>query len=163
MDKIVLSDASPIIILSQVNGLIWLKHLFGKVLIPKPVYREIITGQGKSGEEEIKTAISLGFLSILKEDWKDPIFPYLDEGEASCIRAGVHLRSPCLILMDDKEGRETAREYGLNVTGIAAVIGTAKQKKLIPSASAVFDSLLKKNFRISAEVIRTVLEQAGER
>lgn len=48
------------------------------------------------------------------------------------------------------------------MAGTAAVIGMAKSKGLIPSARQVFETLHRSDFRISAEVIRTVLSRAGE-
>jgi predicted nucleic acid-binding protein len=50
----------------------------------------------------------------------------------------------------------------LRVAGKAAVIGMAKARGLIPSAKAVFETLHDSDFRISPEVIRTVLSRVGE-
>ena len=59
-------------------------------------------------------------------------------------------------------GRAVAAEHGLMVAGTAAVIGMAKSRGLIVSARAVFSRLHASDFRISAQVIETVLERAGE-
>ena len=67
-----------------------------------------------------------------------------------------------LLLMDERAGRATAMEYGLQVAGTAAVIGMARQRGLIPSARAVFAKLHASDFRISVAVIATVLERFGE-
>jgi predicted nucleic acid-binding protein len=69
---------------------------------------------------------------------------------------------PSLILMDERAGRAVAGEYGIQVAGTAAVIGQAKQRGLIPSARAVFEELLRGDFRLSREVIQTVFAKVGE-
>ena len=163
MARIVLIDASPLIVLSRINGLHWIKVIFGPVHLPLAVRKEVITGKDKEGEPVIRAAIDSKLLVVLRRDWKLPQFPFLGEGEAACIRAAVNLRQPTLLLMDDKAGRTTAVEFGLKVAGTAAVIAMAKRKNLIPSATDVFERLLQTGFRLSAEVIRTALEAAGER
>lgn len=163
MAGIVLTDASPLIVLSRIDGLHWMKALFGPVHVPLAVRKEVLTGKGKAGEPVIRAAIERKALVVLRRDWKLPLFPFLGEGEAACIRAAVNLRQPSLLLMDDKAGRTTAIECGFKVAGTAAVIAMAKRKNLIPSASAIFERLLQMDFRLSAEVIRAALEAAGER
>jgi predicted nucleic acid-binding protein len=46
--------------------------------------------------------------------------------------------------------------------GRTAVIGMTKTKGLMPSARGSFETLHRSDFRISAEVIRTVLARVGE-
>jgi len=165
MAGIVLTDASPLIVLSRIDGLHWLKSIFGEVVVPVAVRKEVLTGKDKAGEPVIRAAIDRKALIVLRRDWKLPQFPFLGEGEAACIRAAVNLRpsGPRLLLMDDRAGRTTAMECGFKVAGTAAVIAMAKRKKLIPSAAAVFERLLQMDFRLPAEVIRAALEAAGER
>ncbi len=163
MAKLVLSDASPLIILARVDGLTWLHVLFGKVLLPRWVHSEVITGDHKPGEAVIQQALDRGWLEVLDRDWPSPVLPMLGEGEAACIRAALNLQQPCLILMDERAGREVAKEQGIAVTGVAGIIGMAKNRGLIVSATDVFEQLLQENFRLSAEVIRAVLVATGER
>ena len=64
-------------------------------------------------------------------------------------------------LMDERAGRAVAKEKGIIVIGTAALIGEAKKRGLIPSARQTFEVLHQSDFRISANVIRTVLERVG--
>lgn len=159
---IVLCDASPLIVLSRVGGMHWLREIFGSVHVPLAVRKEVLTGKDSVGETLIRAAIMNKSLVVLRRDWKLPQFPLLGEGEAACIRAAVNLHQPSLLLIDDRAGRATAMEQGFKVTGTAAIIAMAKRKKLIPSAAAVFEQLLQMDFRLSAEVIRAALVAAGE-
>ena len=163
MAGIVLTDASPLIVLSRIDGLHWLKAIFGEATVPLAVRKEVLTGKDKAGEAVIRAAIAGKSLVVLRKDWKLQQFPFLGEGEAACIRAALNLRQPSLLLMDDRAGRTTAMECGLKVAGTAAIIAMAKRQKLIPSAADVFERLLQMDFRLSAEVIRAALVAAGER
>jgi predicted nucleic acid-binding protein len=160
--RLVLSDASPLIGLSNVDGLPWLPALFGKVWIPTEVHDEVLSGHVSRGEAAIRSAIKHKWLAIWKGVPADAELPHLDEGESACIRIALKHRGDALLLIDERAGRAVAQEHGIRVAGTAAVIGMAKQRGLIPSAKVVFARLHASDFRISAEVIRTVLAHVGE-
>jgi predicted nucleic acid-binding protein len=160
--RLVLIDASPLIGLSIAGGLPWLRDLFGVVWIPEEVRREGLSGQVDRGESDIREALAAGWLRVWSEPIADPGLGDLDEGEAACIGIGMAHPGDVLVLMDERAGRTVAAERGLRVAGTAAVIGLAKTRGLIPSARRVFDVLHQSDFRISAEVIQTVLAKVGE-
>jgi len=163
MARLVLTDASPLIGLARVEGLTWLKTLFGTVWMPDEVRREVLSGLGAGDEQAIRAAEAAGFLCV----WGSvapakPDLPDLDEGESACIRIALAQGGDALILMDERAGRAVAHEQGLRVAGTAAVVGMAKSRGLIPSAKAVFSRLHDSDFRISAAVIETILRRVGE-
>lgn len=162
MAQVVIADASPIIILSQIGGLDWLAAFFGQVWLTTVVRDEILPEGDKPGVEAIRAAMDAGVLVILDRDWPGPVSPELDEGEASCIRAALNLPENCLLLMDERLGRVYAQENGLQVVGVAGLVGMARLRGLIPSAAAVFERLLQTDFRISPDIIRGVLRKVGE-
>ena len=148
--------------LVRVDGLGWLKELFGQVSVPQEVWREVIEPDGVTGQDALHEAERSGVLKI----WPSPApitttLPDLDDGELACIRIGLGLSGPVLLLMDERAGRAFALEQGLQVAGTAAVIDMAKKKGFIPSAKAVFATLHASAFRISPVVITTVLAKAG--
>ena len=162
MARLVLTDASPLIGLARVDGLSWLGTLFGMVWMPPEVRREVLPNRGLPDEAVILAAESAGWL---KETGPAPggfALPDLDEGEAACIRIALASPEPRLLLMDERAGRAIAMEHGLAVTGTAAIIGMAKTLGLIRSARDVFVRLHGSDFRISAQVIETVLLRVGE-
>jgi len=162
MARLVLSDASPLIGLAIVDGLSWLQPLFGEVWVPTEVRQEVLSGRVERGEAAIRSALQAGWL----REWASPVpeseLPDLDEGEAACIRIGLANPGSALLLIDERAGRAVAIEHGLRVAGTAAVIGMARQRGLIVAARPVFDTLHRSDFRISAEVIHTVLARLGE-
>lgn len=162
MAGFVLTDASPLIGLAYVDGLPWLHGLFGTVWMPREVRAEVVSNRGFAGEEAILKAEAVGWLALCDPAPAVPDLPDLDEGETACIRIALAQPRPALILMDERAGRAVAQEQGLRVAGTAAIIGLAKTHGLVPSARAVFDRLHNSDFRISAEVIVTVLRRVGE-
>ncbi len=166
MGRFVLSDATPLICLAQVDGLPWLRTLFGSVHLTPEVRDEILTGLGKPGEGDLARAVKRRLLRVHSEwDWADPQFPSLGKGEASSIRAAINLLKlghDCLLLLDDLEARRTALAAAVAVSGTAAIVGAAKQAGLIPSARAVFDQLRERGFRISDAVVQGILEGVAE-
>ncbi|MEO5344032.1 MAG: DUF3368 domain-containing protein [Gammaproteobacteria bacterium SHHR-1] len=166
----VLSDASPLIGLARVDGLPWLKDLFGEVWVPQEVWRELLPGRGLPDEPLLLCAHERGILRLCDAAPVEPpgacidagLDAGLDEGETACIRHALADGKGSLLLMDERAGRAIAIEQGLQVVGTAAVIGMARQRGLIPSAKAVFARLHASDFRISAAVISTILRRVGE-
>ena len=162
MAGVVISDASPLIGLARVNGIGWLKELFGEVLIPKVVADEVITGGFPAEEARITAALEAGWLQIAGPIPAGPDLPDLDEGEAASIRLALAHPGPALLLIDERSGRAVAQGLGLSIAGTAAVIGMARARHLIPSARAVLSQLHDSDFRIAPAVIHAVLRRCGE-
>jgi predicted nucleic acid-binding protein len=159
---LVLSDASPLIGLSIVSGLPWLQSLFGQVWMPAEVQAEVLSGQVPRGEADLRAALAAGWLQTWTGQRANAELPSLDEGESACIRIALAHPAATLLLIDERAGRAVAAEHGIKIAGTAAVIGLARQRGLISSAKQVFGTLHDSDFRISAEVIRTVLARVGE-
>ena len=162
MARIVVVDASPLIGLSIVSGLSWLSRLFGEIWIPEEVRHEVLSGNVSRGESEIRSAIEEGWLKVWPESVTLDRAINLDEGEQACIQIALNHHNDALLIMDERAGRAYAREKGIQIAGTAAIIGMAKKDGLIPSAREVFTVLHASDFRISATVIRTILNRAGE-
>lgn len=164
MAGLVLTDASPIIGLARVGGLSWLPQLFGKVWVPIEVHTEVIREPNAPDVGAITAALAQGFLHVWPAPSGEKVeLPDLDEGESACIRIALSQSKPALVLIDERAGRSVAQKLGLRIAGTAAVIGLAKARGLIPSARDAFKRLHASDFRISKEVIDTVLHRTGER
>lgn len=158
MARLVLTDVSPLVGLERVEGLGWLRSLFGTVEMTRSVYREVAGERGP--EAGIAAAIDEGWLVARRHDPEGPARPpHLGTGEWSTILAARESRGPCLAVIDDRLARREARAAGIHLAGTAAIIGMARARGLIPSAREVFERLLRSDFRISRGVIRGVLER----
>jgi len=132
------------------------------VWIPEAVRNEVLPKRDAQGKQAIESALNAGWV----QPWQEPFEPLtdidLDEGESACISIALGLSEPALLIMDERAGRAVAKEKGIAVIGTAALIGEAKKRGLIPSAREAFEVLHQSDFRISANVIRTVLARVGE-
>jgi predicted nucleic acid-binding protein len=106
-------NASPLIGLAQIDGLAWLRRLYGRASMTPTVRAEVLTGLGRPGEAEVSAAIRRRQLSILRRDPEGPPFPALDDGEASTVRAALAHGPRALVILDELSARKTARRLGL--------------------------------------------------
>ena len=160
--SIVLSDASPLIALALIDRLDLLRSLFGQVSITEVVKAEVLADGSKPGEAAIAEAIKSNWIRVIPDEWPEPQFPALDEGEAGTLRAAVNVGVPCLVLIDERAGRAVAAELGIAIAGTVGLIVQAKMRGLIPSARALFANMLEQDFRIRPELIRAALAQTQE-
>ena len=161
---IVLADASPLIALAVAEQLSLLKALFQKVKTTAVVLGEVAPGaeQPLPGEIEILQAVRAKWLTPLDRDWDEPTFSFLDAGEESILRAASNLRAPCLLLIDDLPARAAAKNLRFAVTGTAGILVRAKRHGLLPAVRPVLETLHARGFRLSTELIKAILFEAGE-
>ena len=161
---IVLADASPLIALSVAGQLYLLKALFEKVKTTAIVLAEVAPSveHPLPGETEILQAARAKWLTPLNCEWDEPTFSFLDAGEESILCAASNLRAPCLLLIDDLPARAAAKNLGFAVTGTAGILVRAKRQGLLPAVRPVLETLHVRCFRLSTELIKAILAEAGE-
>lgn len=84
-DQKVIVDASPLIGLALVDGLIWLPQLFGQVFVPESVKQEVLPGKSAPGEQALAQAFDSGWLTVWPEIIISCLDIDLDAGETDCI------------------------------------------------------------------------------
>ena len=159
-DTFVAADASPLIGLAAAGAFDLLRRLFGRITVTTVVRDEVTAGVHLPGAHETTKAIADGWIDVVRGPQDLTAFAGLDPGEASTIALAHSGR--CLVLIDDPFGRTYAQARGVAVTGLAGVLLAAKRAGFVPRVGPFFDRLQESNFRLSRELVRTVLEQAGE-
>jgi len=168
MAEIVLADTSPVIYLARIEGLPWLKEIFGYIAVTSVVRRELLPPADLPEKSAIEAAIVDGTLREIADEWALPIYSGLGEGEDSTIRVAVNLSRRghyCHVLVDDKQARKVLQALAsekLDFAGTAAVVARAKRLGLVDSVAAELDKLRQAGFRLSDEVARSVLESVDE-
>jgi predicted nucleic acid-binding protein len=167
MTRFAVSDASPLIGLALIDGLQWLPKLFGNVWVTEAVEAEVLPARQANGKKEIVDAFEAGWLKRyagpIIERKNTTLFDELDRGERDSILLGLmQPKNSVILLIDERLGRAVASEAGLRIIGTAGLIGAAKRRGFIRAARPVFAQLHASDFRISAEVIKSVLSAVGE-
>jgi uncharacterized protein len=152
---IVVSDTSPITSLIHVGALSILEKLYGSVLIPVAVERELRQSH----------SVLPDFLMVREarnRQGVDSLQSELDAGEAEAIVAAKEVNAD-LLLMDEKIGRFVAQREGLPVIGLMGILIEAKRARLITSVRTMVAALeAEAGFRVSEMVKNEVFAAAGE-
>ncbi len=123
-------NSSPVINLTAaLGGLELLGNLYGKVIVPAEVMREIEDGADKDKAADLlrKTRCAdIRTQLVLSAPW---MFRGLDAGEASVIQTALQ-EGVKTVVLDDWKGRRVARVAGLEVIGSIGVLVQAKVRRL---------------------------------
>lgn len=151
MRRIIISDASCIILFEKIGQLQLLNQLFGEIVITPEISNEF--GRDLPDWVLIDSPRNKTYQTILEAS--------LDKGEASAIALAIE-QADSLLILDDLKGRKYATELGLKITGAFGLIIEAKNSGLIDKVKPILESIKNTNFRLSAELEEKVLKMAGE-
>jgi predicted nucleic acid-binding protein len=156
---IVVSDTSPLTYLHQIGRFSLLTSLYGEVVIPPAVEREL--KQAGSIHEGLDWSV-LRVIAPRSTDMVASLGAALDLGESEAIVVASEIHAD-LLLIDEANGREIARKMGIRLTGLLGLLLESKSRGFLPTLAAELDRLQQvTSFRIRLEVRREVLRLAGE-
>ncbi len=159
----VVSNTSPILNLAIVGQLGLLKMQFSQILVPLEVVAELKPDEQRPGSVAIQQALDSGWIQ------SQPLSPqslpsftllrqHLDLGESAAIALALEIQAK-MILLDEREGRKTAKSLGLNITGLLGVLLKARATGTIPALKPIVDDLMSlAGFRISPALLERILE-----
>ncbi|MBI3416446.1 MAG: DUF3368 domain-containing protein [Verrucomicrobia bacterium] len=152
---IVVSDTSCISNLLTIGHSHLLAELFGEVIVPPAVERELRRFHPVFPDFlKPVSPRSASMLSRLRQE--------IDAGEAEAICVACELKADRL-LIDEKLGRAVALREGLAIIGVVGVLVTAKQKALVPAIGPLLSRLENEaGFRLGARVKAAALQAVGE-
>lgn len=151
MHKIIISDTSCFIILSNIGELHLLQKLYSKITTTI----EIATEFGEPLPEWVE------ILSVKSKDTQRLLEMQIDKGESSAIALALEI-SDSLLILDDIKARKVATQLGLSITGTLGIIIKAKLEGIIPSVIPILNKIKQTDFRLSNEVELQVLKAAME-
>lgn len=158
--KIVIVDASTLIGLLRIKQLSLLEKLFGKIIIPKGVYDEVVVEQ-KEGSNIFKESTYFIIKDVEDRVSRDFLMSSFGKGEAEVLTLAKENNAD-LILLDEKKARKTARRAGFKVMGILGILVMSKNNGFIPSVKPFIEELNRQRFRLSEKVIKKTLKEARE-
>ena len=130
---IVIADTTPIISLLKIKRLDILHHLFGEVIIPQAVYKELT-----SNADHIEEAFAIQNADYLKISEPLPtdlvrLFRKstgLDLGESEALIMSEQNNAD-ILLMDEMKGRKIAKLMNINIMGTIGVLIKSYQMELM--------------------------------
>ncbi|WP_292796279.1 DUF3368 domain-containing protein [Nostoc sp. NMS7] len=123
---IIVSDTSPINNLAAINHLHLLQQLYGTVLIPEAVYRELTDPNfSVAGAIEVQTFIWIQTRPVEDRILVEALSNELDIGEAEAIALALEMKAD-QVLIDERRGRMIAARLNLAYTGILGILVEAK-------------------------------------
>lgn len=151
MHKIIISDTSCLIVLSNIGELELLKKVYGNTFTTTDVAEEF--GEDLPSWIEIRQVKDFDKQRLLEI--------HLDKGESSAMALALETENSTVIL-DDYKARQIADKLGIIYTGTIGVIVKAKIKGIIPAVRPILEKMKEVNFHISPELEKMVLLQADE-
>ena len=152
MHKIIISDTSCLIALSNINLLNILKDMYQEIIITKEVHEEF----GKKLPNWI-------IVSEVKDKQKQfEIEKNLDKGEASSIALALEIKDSTLII-DEIKGRKIAKSFKIDIIGTIGVLLLANNKGLIKDVLGIILKLVNRGFRISDNLLDRLIDNYGKK
>lgn len=160
----IVSNASPLIGLVRPGKLELLHQVYGELIIPPAVWREVvIEGAGQPGADQVQAAIWIVTQTATNRQLVQALQQELDAGEAEAIALALEISADTL-LMDEHLGRETASHLGLRCVGLVGVLIAAKRQGRIQTIKPHLDALRHiAGFRISNTLYARVLRGKTKR
>ncbi|MBR6154267.1 MAG: DUF3368 domain-containing protein [Treponema sp.] len=157
----IISDTTPIISLIKINRIDLLEKLFGEVLIPEAVFKELITNTVFENEARIvksSTFLKIQAVQNIKALKILQAASGLDDGESEAIILADELKSDVLII-DERKGRKVAQNLGIPITGTIGILIQAHDEKMLSSEEIkmYLEQLKNSNIRLSENLIQEAL------
>jgi predicted nucleic acid-binding protein len=152
----VVSNTSPLNYLVLINLQDILPTLFGQVLIPEAVRHEL---RSPVAPQPVKEFLDTwpGWLDCRAVSRVPADLQQLDPGEQEAIALAQALGAS-LILLDDRKGRQAARNLGLTVSGTLGVLDLAARRGLADLTDAL-KRLERTSFRATPRLLRNIQQK----
>lgn len=161
MPEITIVNTSPLFYLHRLGLLELLNKLYGHITVPGAVRKELEEGHIQ-GEDvpQLSTFTWIEITSVSMPRYLRLIAD-LGPGESEVLALAMNHPS-ALVILDDKLARRIAEMQGLRLTGTAGVLLRAKREGLVPALKPVIEKLLYLGFRLKPDLVKAILELAGE-
>lgn len=155
--EMVVSDASPLILLARVGRLDLLRAISSDVLAPPAVWAEATREPLAPGASVVAAAT---WIRILAPTRPLPSNGTLGAGEREAI--ALAREHGAILVVDDAAARRRARVEGLRLTGTLGVLVLARRTGHLHAVAPILETMQAQGFRISADLIARTLHRCGE-
>jgi predicted nucleic acid-binding protein len=156
---IVVSDTSPVCYLVLIDGIDLLQKLYGRVIIPQAVYKEL-TAVGSPVKVQAWIAQHPKWIDVQSVVGEPDVeLSQLDAGECAAIALAEQMRAN-LVILDERAARKIAMGRGLKVIGLLGILGASADRGLV-NFTMMIDRLRQTNFWASPQLIKLLLDRYG--
>ena len=151
-----ISNSSPLIFLSKIGKLNFLRELFKEIKITKDVRDEVLI-EGKPDSYAIKRAIDENWIKI--EDPKKEVFFGLGKGEESVISLALDKKDS--LILDDALAIKVAKSFNIDIFRTTSIIFLALKNNLITKEEALklVNKLIEEGYYISPKYYLVLVEE----
>ncbi|WP_019503028.1 DUF3368 domain-containing protein [Pseudanabaena sp. PCC 6802] len=160
---IAVSDTSPINNLAAINQLHLLHQIYGTIIIPEAVYRELTDPNFPvAGATEVQTLDWIQTSVVRNRIVVATLVNELDIGEAEAIALALEVHADW-VLIDERRGRLLAASLKLRYTGILGILVEAKSQGLIAKVKPLLDALSNEaGFWVAEPLYKHILQLVNE-
>jgi predicted nucleic acid-binding protein len=153
------SNTSPVRYLVLLGQAELIGRLFGAVLIPQAVERELLDPRGPLAVRQWMAQCP-AWLKVhkIKGPPGEKLRALLDPGESEAIQLALEMQA-AVIVLDERRGREVASFKGLPVIGVLGILREAYRQGWISDPLELLRRLRAHGFRISLPLARRFQEQ----
>ena len=158
----VIVNSTPLISLCIIDKLYLLEKLYGNVMIPEAVFKEINAKPDSIAKRKLDKSLDWIQVCRIKNEMAKTFYKaQLHDGEVEVMILAKEVDAELLII-DDKNAKKHAKYLGFNVTGTLGVLIKAKRIGYIQSIKPLIEQLLSENIYINSNIIEYCLKEAGE-
>ncbi|HQL75198.1 MAG: hypothetical protein BWX88_03775 [Planctomycetes bacterium ADurb.Bin126] len=160
--SVVVSDSSPIRALDHLNLTLLLQRIYGEVLVPPGVAKELESRASALPPLDCTAIPGLRIQAPRDAKQVQHLQQTLDQGESEAIVLALEVGAAAL-LVDERAARSVALSLGLKPVGVLATLVRAKEIGMIPAVKPLMDRLRAGiGFRISPALYAEIARLAAE-
>lgn len=161
MRKVVV-NTTPLIALSHVGQLDILKKLYGEIMIPEAVYRELSVKTESICKKAVDGSLEWIRVENINNQMAKAMYKtQLHDGEVEVMILSKEMAAD-VVIIDDANAKKHAKYLGLPVTGTLGVLIKAKQDGYINELRPILHQMVENGIYISQSLIELCLRQVGE-
>ena len=159
IEKVVVSS-SPLIVLFRSGQADLLPQLFSDIVIPEPVYQEVLAGRE---DDAAKMAFpQTSWIDRKNVDITLPVAAWnLGNGESAVFSFAIKEPSYWAVV-DDLAARRCAKTFGIQTLGTGGLLVLAKRRGLIDSVKSRVQRIRDAGLWLSDSVVKLLIREAGE-
>ena len=158
----VIVNTTPLIALCHVGMLAILKDIYGEILIPQAVYRELSEKKESICKKQVDASLDWIHVEMIENQMAKSMFKtQLHDGEVEVMILAKE-KNADIVIIDDANAKKHAKYLKLPVTGMLGVLIKAKQEGYISELKPIIQEMIAKNIYISENLMKLCLEQVNE-